>query len=433
MRAGESLTAMTPEVLKRVFDEAVPDYSAEVCSQASLEDLDPAAVEVFRALWSRKSGNAALDGLPPAQLLEDAGLLVGGGVTYAALVLLGKPKALDRLLAQAEVIFEYRSDDEPGPAAQRVELRRGFLTFYDELWRLVSLRNDVQHYQEGLFVWDIPTFNERAVREAILNAVSHRDYRSGASVFVRQYPRRLVVESPGGFPPGITKDNVLFRQNPRNRLLAESLARCGFVERSGQGADLMFRACIEEGKPRPDYSNTDAHWVFLTLHGGVRDPRFVQFLERVSAEMGESFGLRDLLVLSRVHDDEPVPEDLAKEVPRLLDSGVIERIGRRRLVLSRRFYRFLKRPAEYTRRKGLDQETNKELLLKHLRSCGEEGVPMAELRQVLPQKSRAEVKRLMVRLREEGRVVMRGRTRGARWFALPDAGAIGSDKERNGG
>jgi ATP-dependent DNA helicase RecG len=55
----------------------------------------------------------------------------------------------------------------------------------------------------------IPTFRETAVREAVLNAVSHRDYRHPRSVFVRQYPRRIEIVSPGGFPAGITADNII--------------------------------------------------------------------------------------------------------------------------------------------------------------------------------------------------------------------------------
>ena len=60
------------------------------------------------------------------------------------------------------------------------------------------MRNDKQHFQDGFFVFDVSTFNERVVREAILNAVSHRNYQMGGNVFVRQYRDRLVVESPGG-------------------------------------------------------------------------------------------------------------------------------------------------------------------------------------------------------------------------------------------
>ena len=75
----------------------------------------------------------------------------------------------------------------------------------------MNLCNDIQHYQDGLFVLDVPTFDERSIREAIQNSVSHRDYRQGGNVFVRQYPRRVTIESPGGFPPGINEANVLER------------------------------------------------------------------------------------------------------------------------------------------------------------------------------------------------------------------------------
>jgi ATP-dependent DNA helicase RecG len=188
MRAGDSLVEMTDDQLRRIHEETGPDFSAEICPQAQMEDLDPAAIILLRNFWHKKSPNLNIAGRSVEQLLADAELLQYGRLTYAALILLGTQKALGRLLGQAEVIFEYRSSEAPGPAAERHEFRQGFLPVLDELWRLVNLRNDLQHFQQRLFMWDVPTFNERVVREAVLNAVSHRDYRSGASVFVRQYP-----------------------------------------------------------------------------------------------------------------------------------------------------------------------------------------------------------------------------------------------------
>ena len=98
-------------------------------------------------------------------------------------------------------MFEYRSSEASVQFQQRKEFREGFFLFDDELWKTINLRNEMQHYQEGLFVWDIQTFNEKVVREAILNAVSHRDYRLHGSVFIRQYPKKIEIVSPGGFPP----------------------------------------------------------------------------------------------------------------------------------------------------------------------------------------------------------------------------------------
>src|SRR5699024_6920978 len=155
--------------------------------------------------------------LSKEQLLRDCEAITDDGVTYAALVLFGKRSALGKFLPQSEIVFEYRSSDASGPASQREEIRVGFFACYNRLWELVNLRNDKQHYQEGFFIYDIPTFNERVVREAILNAVSHRNYQMNGSVFIRQYRDRLVIESPGGFPNGITVENILDRQSPRNR------------------------------------------------------------------------------------------------------------------------------------------------------------------------------------------------------------------------
>ena len=59
MRSGEDLAFMTPDMLRRIFDEAGPDFSAEICPKATLADLDPAAIEAFRNRWREASGNEA--------------------------------------------------------------------------------------------------------------------------------------------------------------------------------------------------------------------------------------------------------------------------------------------------------------------------------------------------------------------------------------
>ena len=76
-----------------------------------------------------------------------------------------------------------------------------------------------------------------------------------------QYHERLVVESPGGFPNGITVDNILNRQSPRNRRIAEILSLCGLVERAGQGMNLIYEISIMEAKELPDFTGTDDNFV----------------------------------------------------------------------------------------------------------------------------------------------------------------------------
>ena len=249
-RAGDALVAIPGNELQAMFAEAGPDYSAHTIDAGS-EVLAADAVLEFRRRWARKSGNPRVLDWTDNELLANAELLVDGQATIAALVLLGTRDALGRHLAQAEIVFEYRSDEAAGPAQERLELREGFLSIHDVLWERINRRNDRQSYQDGLFRYDIPTFDEVAVREALLNAVAHRDYRLGGSIFVRQYARRLEVVSPGGFPIGITPDNILDQQNPRNRRLAEALGKCGLIERAGQGLNLMVESAVRQSKPLP--------------------------------------------------------------------------------------------------------------------------------------------------------------------------------------
>lgn len=420
MRRGEDLVPMTPDLMRRIFEETGLDYSAEICGDASMADLDHRAIEEFRRRWSLKSGRPTMNEESPEQVLTDAELLVEGRVTYAALMLFGSAPSMSRFLPQAEVVFEYRSSDASGPAAQRLDLREGFLLVHDRLWEAINLRNDLQSIQDGLFMRHIATFNEIAVREVIANAVSHRDYRLPGSVFVRQFPRRLEVTSPGGLPNGVTLENILWTQAPRNRRLAEALARCDLIERSGQGVNRMFEESIKEGKPRPSFEGTDAHQVHVTLTGEVRNPAFLRFLERVGSERVASFHTRDLMLLDCIARDEPISVDLIGRKDALIADGIIERVGRgrgQRFILARRLYEFLGQPGTYTRKRGLDRETQKELLLRHLRDRREVGSPLSELSQVLPEISRGQLQYLLGELRDEGRAQMRGRSRGARWYA----------------
>jgi len=430
-RQGDSLMPMSEARLRTILAEAGHDFSADISPNATMADLDPEAIEDFRQRWIKKTGNQSLATLSREQLLIDIEALANGKLTYAALILFGTRQALGRHLAQAEVVFEYRSSDASGPAQQRVEFRQGFFGFYDKLWEIINLRNDIQHFQTGLFVEDIPTFSERPIREAILNAVSHRDYQLAGNIFIRQYPRRMRVESPGGFPLGITEQNILDRQAPRNRRIADIFAKCGLVERSGQGMNLMFERSIQEGKPIPNFSGTDAYQVMLTLNGEVQDVRFLQFLEKVGREKLELFGTEDFLLLDFIKRNQSIPEHLKPCLQRLISMGIIERYGRGRgvrYVLARRYYKIAGEKGTYTRKKGLDRETNKTLLLKHIEENKESGSGLKELRQVLPFLSNDQVKKLIAELKKEEKIYHTGTTRAALWYP---AGADAIVPEKN--
>lgn len=421
---GDSLIPMPEEIRRKIYAEAGFDFSGSICPNANLGDLDEEAIETFRDRWVTKSGNQRLTSLSAEQLLRDCEAITDDGITYAALVLFGKRESLGKYLPQAEIVFEYRSSEVSGPASQREEFRVGFFSCYNRLWELINLRNDKQHYQEGFFVYDIPTFNERVVREAILNAVSHRNYQMGGSVFIRQYQNRLVVESPGGFPNGITLENILDRQLPRNRRIAEILALCGLVERSGQGMNLIYELNIKEAKQLPDFTGTDENFVSLTLNGLVLDMKMLSLINQIGNDRMEILSTGDFLTINELYHEQSVTESLKPCLKKLMDLGIVEHIGRNKYVLARSLYTAAGKPGIHTRVVGLDRDTNKELLLKHIRKNGDKGTPFKELQQVLPGHNRGQIQVLMRELRADGRIDCKGKTSAARWFL--------TEKERQG-
>lgn len=242
-------------------------------------------------------------------------------------------------------------------------------------------------------------------------------------MFVRQYQHRLVVDSPGGFPPDITLENILDRQSPRNRRIADILARCGLVERSGQGMNLMFELSVKQAKALPDFKGTDRMHVRVSLDGLVQDPKLLTMMERIGLETLQSFSTGDFLVLNHIRCEQAVPDELRDRIPRLLDIGVIERVARGKFILGQRYYATAGKKGVYTRKRGLDRATNKELLLKHIRENTVTGSQMDEFYQVLPGLTRSQIQLLLRELKAESRIYLEGKTSAARWF--------GTDVSRN--
>ena len=108
--------------------------------------------------------------------------------------------------------------------------------------------------QVGLFRLEIVDFTLKVFHEALLNALAHRDYQNQGSVYVKHYPDKVVIENPGGFPEGITQNNIITHPSvSRNKLIAETLQRLKYVQRTGQGVDIIYRDMVSSGKPYPEW------------------------------------------------------------------------------------------------------------------------------------------------------------------------------------
>jgi len=322
---GDSLGLMPEDVRRTIYTESSHDFSGDICLDATVDDLDNGAIETFRNLWVENSGNKRIASLTTEQLLKDCGAITDDGVTYAAIILFGKHKILRKCLPQSEVIFEYRSSEAAGPAAQREEFCEGFfINSHTRIWELVNLRNDKQFYQNKLAVLPVPTFNERVVREALLNAVSHRDYQLGGSVFVRQYQNRIVFENPGGLPNGITVENILHRQSPRNNLIAAMFQLCGLVERSGQGMNLIYEQSVKESKPLPSFDGSDAYFTKLTLTGKVVSTQMLAFIKKMNEDQLNAMTTDDYILLSTLFSKKGFSDIHPSKFEHLIELGIVK-------------------------------------------------------------------------------------------------------------
>ncbi|MDR1582330.1 MAG: AAA family ATPase, partial [Prevotellaceae bacterium] len=349
MRIGDSLRIMSDNEIFRILSEREPDFSATICEGLTFEDLDPEAITVMKERYAIKQENPTFRTLPDMQILSDLELTEKGKFNYAALLLLGTQKALRNYLPNAAVTIEYRLTHSMIPYTARQEFQEPLFTVIDKIWAYINqpASNPLLHLRDKFNIYDIKSFNEAVVREAVINACAHRSYFFSDDVFIKQYPDEIIITNAGGFPPGVSKENILtINSRPRSKRLTEVLQKTGFIERSGQGVDKMFALCIMESKPLPDYSNTDATQVDLRLKAKIIDSSFYLFLNKIQSERKEELNVFELLTLDKIRQG--ISTDLHEaSVEKLQREGLIKSLSSadRKYVLNDLYYEFAQQSA----------------------------------------------------------------------------------------
>lgn len=369
MRVGEELKPMSDERIFQILREHEPDFSAEFCPGLKFSDLDLESIAILKKRYSEKQRNPNFRTLSDRQALSDLKLISGSKVTYAALILLGKNEMLQKHLPQAKIILEYRKSTSLIPFDNRQTYCGPFYKIVDDLWHDINLRNSKIDIQNNSYFDNINYFNEEVIREAINNAVAHRDYRRNSETVIKLYPELFVVMNAGGFPLGVSQENLLEVQStPRNRLLSEVLVATGVGERSGQGVDKIYRITLSEGKDLPDYSHSDNFRVELRIDAAIKDAAFAIFIESEQRDLDPEERLSVLEVMGldaiRRGKSESVPKEI---ISKLLSRKLIEKRGKTRAthyILAKSYYETCGQNAEYTH----EQEWGVEQALPHILS-----------------------------------------------------------------
>lgn len=416
IRRGDSLVEMDDATTIEILSEVQPDFSSRIIESLAVDDLDELAVSEFKKRMAEKTGNHSLINSSTAQILQDAELIRGSKLTLACLVLLGKKEKIAELLPQAEIIYEWRSTPEQIHHDFRMSWRAPYFVIYDEIWQTIHARNLRTPYQEGFIQQEVLAFDEKSCREAVNNAVAHRDYSiSGRSIFIYASPQSFAVVSPGGFPQHITPENIL-KAAPywRNRLIAEAFERTKLVEKSGQGMDVIFDATIRHGKGLPDFKGTDAHTVQINIPAKVKDAEFVRFMEKIVNEKQVSLSFDEIYELELLREQKIAANPQHKE--KFLKLGIVEKIGKTsgtKYMLSHKYYSYEKKPGAYTRIRGLTREHKKQLILAHIKR--ESHGQIRDFIDAFPELKRSDINNLLQELKHDNQIYLEGKTRTGVW------------------
>lgn len=330
MRTGDSLRNMSDDEMFKILSEQEPDFSATICKGFETVDIDQNALSKLKESYSKKQNNPTFQTLPLEQVLTDLHLMTSEGLTYAALILLGKEDALKQHLPNAQMNIEIRQTITQTHFDKREKYIKPLFLTIDEVWEHLNSRNRDNKIEEGPYKFDLPFFNQEVIRESVLNAMAHRDYSIASEIVIKQFPDRITITNPGGFPKGVNLDNLIrINSTPRSRLLTDILEKTGLVERSGQGVDKIFRITISEGKPLPDYTKTDFFQVELTLIGEVEDKAFAAFINKIQDDRDKDnqLGIFQIMALYLVKNGKSEKVDDLEVLNFLDNEGFIRRAG----------------------------------------------------------------------------------------------------------
>src|SRR3989344_2638121 len=369
MRNGENLEEMDNGTLTRIINEMRSDFSAQINMDVSFEDFDPDAIEMLKKKWIEKSKNNDLVTLGGREVLEKLLLITKDGITNACILLVGKSEAIAKLIPCSEIFLEWRFESGKPEHDLRDIFRGPYILVQDRIWNFVNSRNTRVPFKQGFFEQDIWAYDEDSVREAALNAFAHREYQNRIDpIYVRISPEKISVKSAGGFLPGVNAENALDIEGQwRNRRLMEVLGMIGLVERAGIGLDRIYKATISQGKGLPDFEGTTNEFVVLNIPAKIKDLNFVYYLQKIQAETQIKIDIKDFIDLEYIREH---GKTLNKERPAVfLEKGIIEKTGKGRgvkYILTKNFYEFIDNRSEYTRKKWLSKEQQKQVLLNYL-------------------------------------------------------------------
>ncbi len=432
VRIGRDCQPLTGTLRRRIMVETgETDFTAENVDGRPQDFISASAMERLRDAARRERAPEELLQMTDQDLLAQIGVMRSGRLSRAGILLAGTETAIRRwfpgyvwthLRMDTDTRYSDRAD---GTDALAIALFR--------LLDRINADNPITTLKQGMFHFEYRTYPEIALREVLLNALCHADYRLSGPVLVKQFQGKLEISNPGGFIAGITPENILHHQPAaRNLLLVNALAKLRLVNRSNLGIGRMFEALLIEGK-EPPLIHESGESVTVTFNRRDFSPAFRIFVAEEN-QRGRSFSVDHLLIFQQLMTHPEIDTITASRLcqrPEVQVRDILTDMEQQMSYLERGgtgkgtywsfrpdTYRRLAGPGHPERDRRIDWEAAKTRVLSILMERakrGDPGLSNADIRQIVHY-DRNQIRRLMHELMgENAQIRINGKRRWARY------------------
>ena len=418
-RIEDSLVELTLERLNTILDEPLftgSDWSAEIVPNATIDDLDEVAIAKARVMFKKVHSRIPAEEVNAwsvPEFLSNAGVMIDGGITRAAIILLGKPVSVFKLRpAVVRVTWSLRNEKQD--VVDYEHFTAPFILTVDQI--LAKVRNLTMREMPGgtLFPDVMQQYYDYSMREILHNCIAHQDYTLQERINLVENPGFLYYANGGSFIPG-TVQKALATHGPqrhyRNECLCNAMVNFNMIDIVGRGIRKIFNQQWERRFPMPDYEIDAAKKeVAVRLYGNAINEKYTKLLKE-----NKDLSFEDCLLLDAVQKGHQLNDVDAQN---LLSRGLVE-VQDNQYYISLDVARKTKQVPEYTKSKGLEKQKLIQMILQYLKNAGEEGSKRdgiyEYLKDVLPQnKTREQQLRMLgdlLNYMKDGKLIMaKGRT-----------------------
>jgi ATP-dependent DNA helicase RecG len=358
-RDGESLVALNPEKYERIRKQVIEeDWSAVICPDATIEDLDPLAIAKARENFKVKNPNkvSEINLWNDEIFLNKAKLTIKNKITRTAIILLGREES-EHFVSPADIKIRWILMDSKGNKKDWKIESCPFLLAVDNVY--TKIRNIRYRYMQSgtLFPDEVDRYEPFVIREALNNCIAHQDYSLRERIDVIEEEDQLSFRNAGNFIPG-TIEEVINQNAPepkyRNSFLVTAMVNLGMVDTMGNGIINIFKFQRIRSFPMPDYDLSNNR-VNVTIIGKVLDMDYASVLAKDS-----SLSLPEIIMLDKVQKKIKLTEF---EFKHLKNKKLVEGI-RPNIFISARVAQTTEQKAEYSKFRAFDKQYYLDLITK---------------------------------------------------------------------